>query len=338
MRATGLDWGAAEAQKHALRIPRHPDEASAEWDGEGERTDTQIGQVSPEAPIAAIAARAVREAVEEWVTDVRGDLIAMEEETGLGLDEVLLCGGGARMEGLGELLAAQLGVSARPVAVPGGYPIDSALAVALARVAAGELKATDLRVDAFAYHGYAETLWSVVSYATVGAAVAMAAGVAMGVFQIGDATQRQADLEQQITESVLAAFPDLPPDRVSDPTMAVALLKERVVETTARVDALGSTVSGTPPTLDMLKLLSERLPPHKEARIDVRELNFSEASLSLKAETDSYESAAKIEEALVKEKRFSEAKKSDEKKVGDALIFSLNIPLGGTVAGPEEEG
>jgi hypothetical protein len=87
----------------------------------------------------------------------------------------------------------------------------------------------------------------------------------------------------------------------------------------------------------MLKTISERVPPHPTARIDVRELTIGENAVSLRAETDSYESAAKIEEALRREKRFEGARKGEEKKVGDALTFTLTIPLGETEAEPVGE-
>jgi len=80
------------------------------------------------------------------------------------------------------------------------------------------------------------------------------------------------------------------------------------------------------------------MPAPGAARIDVRELTISESAVSLKAETDSYESAAKIEEALKRDDQFGEARKADEKKAGEALSFSLTIPLKAEGDASGEEG
>ncbi len=321
--AGGIPWAEAEARKHVMRLSPGEGEALAEWDGD--RTDTAL-RIDGSLPDAVLD-RALREAAEEWVVDVRGELIAVEDLVGVGVDEVLLCGGGARMSGLGELLSSQLGVPTRPVSVPGGHGVDEALAVGLARVAAGDFKVTDLRVEAFAYHGTTESLWNFVSYATVTAGIALVAGLALFGLRWWDASQRLAELETEINSVAAAAMPDTPLAAFTDPTTTLGLLKDQVTSTQERVDALGATVSGVPPTLETLKRISERMPAPRDARIDVREITLSEQSVSFKAETDSYESAARIEEALKTDPAFKEARKADEKKSGEALTFSVTIPL-----------
>ncbi len=321
--AGGIPWAEAEARKHVMRILPAGGEALAEWDGD--RTDTAL-RIDGSLPDAVLD-RALRDAAEAWAAELRSELLAVEDILGVGVDEVLLCGGGARMQGLGELLAGQLGVPARAVSVPGGRGVDEALALALARVAAGELKVTDLRVDTFAYHGTTESLWNFVSYATVAAGIALVAGLALFGLRWWDADQRLDALDTEIASLAAAALPDVPLEAFTDSATTLSLLSDEVNATQERVAALGATVSGVPPTLETFKRLSERMPPPREARVDVRELTISEQSVSFKAETDSYESAARIEEALKTDPTFSEARKADEKKSGDALTFSVTIPL-----------
>jgi hypothetical protein len=172
----------------------------------------------------------------------------------------------------------------------------------------------------------------------VGGAVAFVALLALFAVQYVDTSRRMSELDAKIADVVTKTFPTVTPDKVSSPSMAVAVMQQLTKETTDRMDALGATVSGVPPTLDMLKAISEGVPAPGDARIDVRELSISDASVSFKADTDSYESAAKIEESLQKVPRFKNARKSDEKKVGDALSFTMNIPLGEQAAGGEEGG
>ncbi len=330
--ALGVPFDRAEEAKHGMTVLPEAGEARAEWEGE-DRTDAAYEP--PTGP--SVADDALSQAVDGWCAEVRAELIALEDELGVGIDDLLLCGGGAKLEGLGARLAARTGVPARPVVVPGGHGVEYALAVALARVAAGELKVADLRIGDLAYHGHAETLWNVLGATALGATLAGIAAVTLFGVQLYDANQRLDELDGQIVEVVTGSFPDIGADRLTEPSMAVAIMQERVGETTRKMEALGATVTGVPPTLDMLKTLSERVPPHSQARIDVRELTISDNAVSFRAETDSYESAAKIEESLRREKRFEAARKGEEKKVGEALTFTMTIPLGEEAAAADGE-
>ena len=314
----GCSFEDAEATKHGLMVPPAPGEARVQEDG--------VAVEEPTAP--SLVEDALGRAVDAWCVDVRAELIALEDELDVGIDDLLLCGGGARLEGLGARLAARVGVPARPVVVPGGHGMEYALAVGLARAAAGELKIADLRQGELAYHGHAEGLWNLLGATIVGSTLALVAGVTLFGVQLYDANKRLDELDQQIVSTVTDTFPDIPADKLKEPSMALALMQERATETQKRVEALGATVSGVLPVLDMMKVISEHVPPASQARIDVRELTIAEQSVSFRAETDSYESAAKIEETLRREDRFKSARKGEEKKVGDTLTFTMTIPLG----------
>lgn len=328
--AAGVTTEQAEALKHTLTVP---EPGTVEWD---DRTDAGHGAAGAP-PEAALA-----DAVDAWANEVRAELIALEDESGLGVDEIVLVGGSARLPGLAFRLGVRVGVPARPAALPGGYGPECALVLALARVAAGETRATDLRVGALAFHGHADMLWNFFAASTLGGAVALVAAIALFTVQYTDATGRMAELDGKIKDVVMATFPDVTADKLTSPSMAVGIMQEKVTATTTRVEALGSTVSGTPPTLDMLRQISERVPAPASARIDVKELTIAEGAVTMKAETDSYEMAAQIEESLKQEPRFKGARKADEKKVGEALSFSLTIPLNtedaATDAAPAEGG
>lgn len=333
----GVSPADAESAKHASSLPHAPVlSAEGEWTAD-ERRESGV------APQQAAVIAALLAAVDAYAAEIRAELIALEDELGLGVDELLTCGGGARLGGLNERLAEQIGVPVRFVQVPGGHPVEFALAVALARVGAGERKATDLRIGTLAYRGAGDTLWNIVSATVLGGAVAFVAAVGLFAVQYSEAASRLDEIDASIASTIADAHPDAPDDAKQEPVKALAFLQSRVTEMEARVDALGATVSGVPPTLDLLKTLSDAVPPNSEARIDVRELTIDEDSVNVRAETDSYESAAKIESALQRQDRFKEARKSDEKKVGDALQFTLNIPLKGAddaegEAGAEEGG
>ncbi len=320
--ATGMSPADAEALKHTLALPAV---TTVEWE---DRTDAGSTQPGARPPLAgAPPEAALAEAVDLWAAEVRAELIALEDESELGVDEVMLVGGSANLEGLPERLGSRLGVAVRRASLPGGYGPECALVLGLARIAAGESKATDLRTGALAYHGHADLLWNFFAASTLGAIVAAVAASVLFVTQYTDAQGRLTDLDGKIRDVVTTTFPDVTADRLTSPSVAVGIMQEKVLATTSRVDALGSTVSGTPPTLDMLKAIAEHVPAPSAARIDVKELNIAAGAVTMKAETDTYESAAQIEATLQQEPRFKAAKKADEKKIGDALSFTVTIPL-----------
>jgi len=145
-------------------------------------------------------------------------------------------------------------------------------------------------------------------------------------------------VEGQIGEVVVATFPDTSPKLLDDSTMAVAVMQEGTLATTQKVEALRASVRGEPPSLTLLKELSEAMPPPDEATVDVRELTLSETAISLKVDTDGYEAAARIEASMQNTARFEAAAKGDEKKRGGKVQFTLSIPLESEDASEEAEG
>lgn len=274
------------------------------------------------------ALRALFAALDEWSADLRATLIAIEDELGLGVDEVLLAGGGAQLQDLPARLQEQLGVPVRFVEVPGGQPVSAALAVGLGRIAHGEARIADLRLGEFAYKGHADLLWNVVFYGAAAAVAAVFAGGVMFALSVNDLYGRLREVDDRIAATVTTSFPEVSASQVEQPSMAVAIMQEKAGAAHARVEALGAIVGGKPPTLEMLRSLSLAVPPSGEARIDVRELTINEDAVSFKADTDTYESAAKIEESIKKNPSFAQAHRSDDKKAGEGLSFTMSIPLG----------
>ncbi len=320
--STGWSLADAEAAKHTARVPA-PAGVVDGWD-EDDATATDVaGPPTWHAPLVV--------AVDTWIADLRAELIALEDETGLGIDEVLTCGGGSRLGGLEGRMAQSIGVGVRQAVIPDGHGPEFALALALARVGANEREATDLRIGDLAFHGHAELLWRVTTATVLGGTLFLVAALALFTFQLVDANRKLDEVDAKIVSAVTTAVPGTATSRIEgQPTMALAILQESVTATQARIDALGSTISGVPPTLDLLRQVSASVPASQDARIDVKELSIAEDAISFKAETDSYESAAKIESGLQRVALFAGAKKSEEKKVGEFVTFTLNIPLGGT--------
>lgn len=318
----------AEALKHGMEVPSSAPGGVGWTDAE----PTHANAADPRAQ------RALIESVDVWIAEVRSRLIGVEDELKIGIDELLLAGGASQLVGLAGRLSAALGIPARPVVVPGGHPPACALVVALGRIAADELTATDLRVGAFAHRGHADVLWSVVGYGALATGAALLVGFGVLVWRATDSWTKMDELDAELVAKVTQHFADVNPDNLDEPSDALLAFSERALEVQVRVDALGATVSGEPRVLSLLKKLSSTLPPNGEARIDIRELTITEEAVSMRAETDSYESAAKIEESLQGSPTFSQARKSDEKKLGEGLSFNLSIPLGTPEAEPATGG
>ncbi len=317
---SGLAWEQAEQYKHQANVAALT-EVEAEWVDEETTSPRSLAGLEP-------PQRALEESVRAWSLELRTALVALEDLYGVGVDELLLAGGGSQLNGLGAYLSAMLGVPARAVVVPGGHPPSFALAAAAARAGAGEVKIADLRIGEFVHQGAAQRLWTLVTWGGGALALGVVAAVVLFAVQLSDAYGRVDELDQQIKDTVTQTFPDVPAVNVTSPSQALAIMQERTTETSRRVEALGSTVGGLPPTLELLKQISAGVPAPTEARIDVRELTISSDSIVMKAETDSYETAAKIEESLKRQSGFSGAKKGEEKKVGEVLQFTMTIPLG----------
>ena len=59
----------------------------------------------------------------------------------------------------------------------------------------------------------------------------------------------------------------------------------------------------------------------------MNEMVISKTSINLKAETDGFQTATEIEQALKQHPRFKQAQKADEKSMRDGIRFSIIIPL-----------
>lgn len=339
-----VDLATAEALKHAVGLDPDdagplPVQASFEEDEE-ERTEPAL---RPPPDVEAVA-RALREALLPLLFNLRATLIALEDEHGAGIDEVVLAGGGAALRGLVPALTQDLGVPVRrhsPRVQGEGAPESYVLAQSLALHAAGLIPAAELnfRKGPFAFKGDVEVIRAVMGYALVAAVFFLVVGGGGFLTRYLQFQQAIAGLEQQIASTVTEALPELDPERVAEPSMAKAVMQEQALDAATRAQALGAVIGQPPPVLSALLNLSEYAPPHPDVVIDIKELTLTDELLTFKAETNSYEAAANIETSLQRFAPFQGARKGDEKKSGANVAFTMNIPLNtGDAAEDGEEG
>ena len=323
----GLSWQDAEGAKHAARLTSAV-QAEVEWEEEELTEPGSLKQKGAEVP------ERLRDALRPLMAHLRATLIAMEDELGVGIDEVLLCGGGGSLGGLPAVLAEDLGVPVRRVDVSveaddlgdaGRFALAHALALRAAGVTGGQ--ELQFRKDEFAYKGDLATMRTVLGFGAVAALMFCVVGTGLFGFRYVQYQAQIAEVEAEIAAVVTETFPEVSAERASDASMAKAIMLEKTSETVEKVDALGATVGGEPPTLTVLRDLSKALPPATEASINVSDLTITSTGVDFKAETSGYEAAATIESALKEEPRFANAKKANETKVGDGIKFEMSIPF-----------
>lgn len=350
-----ISWGRAETLKHTASVSQSaptPAEATTDddvppdlfiEDTEATEPPRRAGLVAVTAPVRPSAGAVLREAAAPLLADIRATLISFEDTHHIEIDEVLACGGGAALDGLCPWLAAVLGVPVRAVHVsdealaassPGSLALCHALALKATRGAKGRI--LDLRRDEFAFRGDVAALGNLAWYGGVAALFFMLAGVVLFTVRTVQLRGELGALDERIAAAVVGAFPEVDPAKAADPSMARAIVQEKTEATRRQVEVLGELTERRPRTLEMLRKLSEAMPPPSEARIDVTDLTIAHGSaVNMKAETDGFEAAARIEAALKRSPDFRQATRGDEQKAREAVRFTINIPLGEPEAGEE---
>jgi general secretion pathway protein L len=341
-KAFDIDPETAESCRRAAVLGAGPDTAvpvEVGWESD-ERTVPDAGdgmalaqKGAPPEPTAV--AKVLHEALLEIITDLRTTLITFEDRHRVEVDELLLSGGLAASKGLPTLLSHELGVPVRLVSVPGpGQGREDAQTFALAWVlgqrAAGAVKGQplELRQGELAHHSGLAVLRNLASYGAAAAVFFVLAMVAVAITQRSALSGEIGAVEDEIGAVVAETFPEADPKVLGDPSMAVAIMQEGTLSTAQKVEALKSSIRGEPPSLTLLKEISDAMPSPEDATIDVRELTLSENVVTISAETDGYEAAARIEASLQNSERFQHAAKGDEKKRGDKVQFEISIPMG----------
>lgn len=337
-----IEWGEAEGRKHAAHVgPGELPSATVEWEDD-EHTDVSGRDITQAIPVGGRDKAVLEAALAPLLASLRASLIAFEDTHEAEIDALILTGGGASLGGLRSWFEAELGVPVRTAQIsdqaedlgdPGRFALVHRIALG---VAGGKGRALDVRTGAFAWRGNIATLGNLLRYGALAAAFFMVAGMGFFGYRYVSLSAELSGLETELAESVLAAFPDVDPDKVDDPSMAMAIMQEKTLAVTTRVDSLGSIIAPEPPVTGMVKEVSTSVPPHNVAPIDVTELVVTDTAVTLKAMTTGFEAATTILSSLQSNPKFKNAQKGDEKKKGETVRFTITIPLDEESA--EEEG
>lgn len=351
--ALGCTWAQAEALKHGDPVPVEPvvvpdadeptdpgvaDVATAGDDAPptvavlpGPRVEPAAGSGYAALPDAARAA--VDAAMALLLAEVRSTLIEAEDALGVGIDEVRLSGGSARIRELSERLAEDLGVPVHPVADPDGevVPLGFHLSHALAMQAADQARspAIDLRVGDLEFRGGTDLLRAALMYGTLSLGIFAMAAMVMFAIQYRSLVVDQRETEARIHDLIAQTFPEVPAGTVKSIEGAAALARQMRDDAVHRARILSRGGGGVPPTIDTLAALTQAFPPHPATRVEVERLTITPAQISFDAETDGYASSAKVETQLQSHPRFQRATKGQETKLANGRVkFPITIPIG----------
>ncbi len=307
-----------------VQVILHPTEDSITCsvfkDGQTLGFRTISGVVSPQVDMPLTAPTIER---------IRSTLIFFEDNHEIDISEILLSGEHAHLESLQEQIRTEMGVPCSPILIPNNVAPKWALAYALAEKGCGNTdgKEFDLRTQGFAYQGNIQKLATVLQYAAAFSMIAFIGFTGWFWTQKIAIDKEIASLEEDLIAQIQETMPDLPQSVMANPSTVVSLMQEEIMTATDKLDKLGSITAAEPPMLTLVKAISEGMPPHEKARIDVSEMIISKTSINLKAETDGFQTATEIEQALKQHPRFKQAQKADEKSMRDGIRFSIIIPL-----------
>jgi general secretion pathway protein L len=367
-RQLGIPYAEAEARKHRIGIVREGPgrtAAAVEWEDEEVTAARPVPPVDPTSlpdgddivisddlmssseltnPSGA-EVEVVREVCSTLLGEIRSTLISLEDQAQVDIGEVVLVGGTAALAGLREWMQLALGVPVRRLAVtdepPPGVPAESlALASVLGQRASSNrtVKLLELRKDDLVFRGDITAMRNIAAYGAVAALAFIVVGIGLFGYRHFQLSRNLAALDDQLRSAIMETYPGVDAARLKDATTAKAIAQELTTASVAKVDALKALHTTEPPTLALLREISEAVPPGDEARIDVTEMTIAEGSLSFDAETDSFNTATKIENTLREHPRFKDAKKGEERKCKDDICFKMTIPLGENVAAETPEG
>ncbi len=345
--ALGVPWLHAQALKHGetyapdLRVEEDDESGPALFDpSDDPSTQTEVTD-----PKFGLLAGKGKEALDgvlgTLLAEVRATLVRFEDDLGVGVDEVVLTGGSARLKDLAQWIGDDLGLPVRSAFTPAGQRVPDGFAVVRAvgvGHAAGVPPLTNLRIDDLAYKGGLDNLRAVFGYGGAFVSFFLAAVVLAFTYRMFDYSSQQTDVEERVRAEVGAIAGEVPEDLASD--AALGILAELVAEATEEAEFLGST-NEAPPTVDLLYQLTKAFPPHPDVKVEVDLLDITENAVKIEGTTEGFSQVDRIGESLASVGTFGRVEATPGNKDGRGRLgFTVDIDRGATEedtdAGDEE--
>lgn len=262
----------------------------------------------------AMTAQQAEPWIEPVVKEIQLTLHACESSTQTRIWQCLLCGGGAALQGLGSYLTGKLELEQVPIPDELSQAYPPAFAVAFGLAVSGRVRRRKLPLGRVPLIVAADfRLPAEASPATEASSrrdfgLAMLGGLLLGLLLLADLyvrvtlqERRVAELKKTLQSHYAAAFGGPAP------------FGEELDLARSRVDILKKTLAlldePSSPVLPSLAELIRRLP--KDIRLKIDGIAIEKGAMQLEAETDSFESAEKIKQALLASPGFRNVNMSD---------------------------
>ncbi|MDZ4225116.1 MAG: cell division protein FtsA, partial [bacterium] len=292
---------------------------------EAERMKIEMGQAPQEQTemlddLSKQVEGAMRETLEEFVTNIRQALFAYQDRQGEPVEGIYLCGGTSRLPGLDRYLSirlkqnvthidctsfhfAKLGkVNTHRAMMPQG------LALALRSVAAAGMPDINFRRKEFAFKGDAQKLGGTLRHLSIVLGLILFMATAHFGVKYYVLSKKVKELNAQVTD-MLKQVLTVPPKQLSTPAGALKILQSEENKAKDRLNKL-IDIRGLS-ALDIIREISTRVPSRKDIRLDVEDINIKGERMSLSGRTDSFIAIDKIKAALEGSKYFKKVTPSN---------------------------
>jgi len=284
------------------------------------QTDDKVGQ-------------ALRRGLQPLLVRLRQTLQGIRSNDGVAVTRLLVTGRGSLLRGLDDLLAEELSVEVQhleplpsdlPVSTPGDNELDQArfaLANVLLYRGQGDLRAVrmNLRGGEFFYRRQRKAIQASLR-GLIAAGVIL--GLLLGYNLVASHIQKKRyynAISDQVVQIYLKAFPGAPP------AQPVQQFRAQVSKTMAKYETVGFFGEGDLRAVDILKVLSQSIPP--TLTVDFKKFSLKGDTLKLEGECPGFADIDRIEEALNKFSGFKHVKKESSQSVSEKVKFKFTISL-----------
>ena len=278
-------------------------------------------------------AQVLRESLEPLLVRLRQVLQGARSQYGGEITRLYILGRGSLLRGLDDLLADELGVDvARFTSLPAGSPVNNSddeqinqarFAAALAEVHSGvgplrNMK-LNLRLGEFFYRKQRTAMKASIRSAVVVGVVILALLLYNVVASNMQKRKYHQALSDQVVQIYLKAFPGVPP------TQPLQQFQAQIGKTMDKYKTVGFLGEGDLRALDVIKQLSEAIPP--DITVDIKKIDLTPDLLKFEGECNAFDDVDKIENVLAGLTGFKSVKKESSRSVSEKVKFKFSVHL-----------
>lgn len=292
---------------------------------------------------------AVKQTVDELLLHIRQTIFAYNDMENVPVEGIYLCGGSSRIPGLDSYISdflkqnvaflnvTEFHFSRLERAEAHRHVIPQALALALKEVAGPALPDVNFRRGEFAFRGDVEQLGGGLRRAGIALVVIIFLALLNFTVKYYTLKNRVEMIRDNAAQLVLQALPGTAKKAVATTSGALSVIKGKKAETADRIAKLKAAMGLSP--LNILKEISELMPPKNEVTIDVEDISIAPDRVTLSGRTGSFETVDKIKMAMEKAENFKNVTTGNVRKGTKGEIkfdLSMEIKEPGDTAGKEQ--